>query len=61
MFELSFGKMMIIAVVALIVLSHLHNHPFAQFGAANLVTTIRVVAVSLVVALIAYLRLTRAG
>lgn len=42
----------VFCVVALIVLSHLHNHPFEQFGAANLVTTIRVIAVSLVVALI---------
>ncbi|MFN7982738.1 MAG: CDP-alcohol phosphatidyltransferase family protein, partial [Vicinamibacterales bacterium] len=38
--------------VALIAISYLHNHPFAQFGPANLVTTVRVVAVSLVVALI---------
>jgi len=42
----------VFCVVALIVLSHLHHHPFAQFGAANLVTTVRVVAVSVVVALI---------
>ena len=38
--------------MALIAISYLHNHPFEQFGPANLVTTVRVVAVSLVVALI---------
>lgn len=42
----------VFGIVALIVLTHLHHHPFAQFGAANLVTTVRVVAVALVVALL---------
>ena len=38
------------AVVSLVTFGYVHQHPFERFGAANLVTTVRAVLVSIVIA-----------
>lgn len=47
--------MLAFGVVALVSTGYLHGHPFERFGPANLVTTLRVTAVSIVVALLGVL------
>ena len=42
----------VFAAICLVALGYLHHHPFERFGAANVVTTVRALLVSLVIALV---------
>ena len=48
----SFKATVVFAAICLIALGSLHHHPFERFGAANVVTTVRGLLVSLVIALV---------
>ena len=48
----SFKSTVVFAAICLIALRYVHHHPFERFGAANVVTTVRALLVSLVIALI---------
>jgi len=48
----SFKATVVFAAICLIALGYLHHHPFVRFGAANVVTTVRALLVSLVIALV---------
>ena len=50
--EYSVKATVVFAAICLIALGYVHHHPFERFGAANVVTTVRAVLVSLVIALI---------
>ena len=47
-----FKATVVFAAICLIALGYLHHHPFERFGAANVVTTVRGLLVSLVIALV---------
>ena len=48
----SFKATLVFAAICLVTLGYLHHHPFSRFGAANVVTTVRALLVSLVIALV---------